>query len=593
MEQNNNSNWMKDLNVNNSINGDYSLQNSNLLNNNQQQQQTPTFDVKNGNLLNNLLEEENDYQKNGKTRSRIPRGTLDILLKEFQINSSPNSSDRKRIAAQCNIEEKRVRIWFQNKRAKLKKLQNSIQNNNENFGNENYNTLQQQNQAGNTYDPNYGIFEDKFEIEPLFDNVPWGLNHNYHFIDSSSVSVGGWKRLKNGHLSNEDENGVEIDNSHVMELVTNLSNLSPRSIDSIMGDATDLLLIISKKNNEINYFFSAIADDRRILFRVFFPIYTVVNCSISVSKERPDTGMESDNNNNNNNKNLNTPDKSDSKKNYGNEAKDEEDEDEDDENEEELSQLSLMLNKPPKFAVYFTDGDENDDNQWNICDDFSEDKQVSMSFMGSYEIPHIITGLEDSLKKMNSLILEYNSKFGGIYHVPPQQQQQQQQIDFSTSENTMLGSKQSNDPNMQLSESVLKKSLTNPFANSDFGFSPTPSNGVNFFQIPTSPNFLSGNNNNTNNNNPSNNNNNYKLPYMENPLINNSINTNINNRVSSNNGTSLLNEHTVPNTMDNQQMQNMNTRNSNSGLLNINDSLIDDDDEMKNDLYINSMLDLN
>ncbi|OBA26848.1 homeobox-domain-containing protein, partial [Hanseniaspora valbyensis NRRL Y-1626] len=343
--------------------------------NNNQQQPTPTFDVENGNLLNNLLEEENDYQKNGKTRSRIPRGTLDILLKEFQINNSPNSGDRKRIAAQCNIEEKRVRIWFQNKRAKLKKLQNR-----------------------NTYDPNYEIFEDKFEIEPLFDNVPWGLNHNYHFIDSSSVSVGGWKRLKNGHLSKEDENGVEIDNSHVMELVTNLSNLSPRSIDSIMGDATDLLLIISKKNNEINYFFSAIADDRRILFRVFFPIYTVVNCSISVSKERPDTGMESDDDDNNN---LNTPDKSDK-------------------NEEELSQLSLMLNKPPKFAVYFTDGDENDDNQWNICDDFSEDKQVSMSFMGSYEIPHIITGLEDSLKKMNSLILEYNSKFGGIYHVPPQ-----------------------------------------------------------------------------------------------------------------------------------------------------------------------------
>lgn len=98
------------------------------------------------------------------------------------------------------------------------------------------------------------MMDDELDMENIFDNVPWGLNKNYHFIDSSSVSVGGWKRVKNGHLLDKDNEEQGETCSRTMELVENLSNLSPKSIDSIMGDSTDLLLIISNKNNEINYF---------------------------------------------------------------------------------------------------------------------------------------------------------------------------------------------------------------------------------------------------------------------------------------------------------------------------------------------------
>lgn len=552
MENNSSTNIGDELNINynNQTLPNFSLTNSNIT---QQQHQLTDF------MGDNIhKEDENDQQKNGKTRSRIPREILDILLQEFQRNNSPNSNDRKRIAVQCNIEEKRVRIWFQNKRAKLKKLQNSIS-----YSGRNENAFySSQNQGNNANDPNHQLFEDSFDMEPLFDNVPWGLNNNYFFIDSSSVSVGSWRRLKNGHLPNEDENDMDIDNYQVMNLVTTLSNLSPQSIDSIMGDATDLLLIISKKNNEINYFFSAIADEKRILFRVFFPIYSVVNCSISVSKERHSPKMDND-----------------AKMESPKTVNQEEDEDEED-NEEELSQLSLMLNKPPKFAVYFTDGDDDDDNQWNICDDFSEDKQVSMSFVGSYQIPHIITGLEDSLKKMNSLILEYNSKLGGIYHVPQPAavQNQQEEHEYFTTDNTILPRTLPSKSNIPLTESALKKNMAHSFVHSEFGFSPTPSNGAPFFQVPTTPSFLNGGNN-------MNSNHNLGSPYIENPLVNNSIN--INNNNNDNNNSDLLHQQ---HGMESIQTQNIHTGDS-SGLLNINDSLIDDD-EMKNDLYINSMLDL-
>lgn len=505
-----------------------------------------------------------DGLKNGKTRTRIPREILDVFLQEFKKNISPSSEDRKRIAEQCNIEEKKVRIWFQNKRAKLKKIQNKMNNQNSNQQNISYN--QQHDQSGYPNQMDYfnnenvhneqGQFmmDDELDMENIFDNVPWGLNKNYHFIDSSSVSVGGWKRVKNGHLLDKDNEEHGETCSRTMELVENLSNLSPKSIDSIMGDSTDLLLIISNKNNEINYFFSAIADGKKILFRVFFPIYSVVNCSISVSKDAINSN-----------------------------ARDSEDDD-------ELSQLSLMLNRPPKFAVYFTEG-EDGDNQWNICDDFSEDKQVSMSFIGSYEIPHIITGLEESLKRMNSLILEYNSKVGVIYHVPSNTSIQNTQDnnamhynlqndqinlmsnpgqsklfhDQSNTQNPLFFNKVSHVPDPLSDNNILKKNIMSPFAtHSEAAFSPTPSNAMSFLQFPGTPGFFNApNTNNVGINQPFS----TLKNFLENPPATNSLSL----QMLETNG----NDGSV-NLMDDANQQN-NER---------------DNDDMKNSLYIDSMLDL-
>ncbi|ONH68277.1 Regulatory protein PHO2 [Cyberlindnera fabianii] len=145
----------------------------------------------------------------------------------------------------------------------------------------------------------------------------------------------------------------------------NLSNLSPQSINEIMTNSTDLMLIISKKNFEINYFFSAITDNSKILFRIFYPISSVNDCSISFAQDA--------------------------------------------EGKEPSCELKIHLNKPPKFAVSFSHLIVQNNNQWSICDDFSEGHQVNDAFIGGSGIPHVFSGLEQSLKFMNSFILDYNS----------------------------------------------------------------------------------------------------------------------------------------------------------------------------------------
>lgn len=53
--------------------------------------------------------------------------------------------------------------------------------------------------------------------------------------------------------------------------------------------------------------------------------------------------------------------------------------------------------------------DPNLNNQWSICDDFSEGRQVNDAFVGGSNIPHTLKGLQKSLRFMNSLILDYKS----------------------------------------------------------------------------------------------------------------------------------------------------------------------------------------
>ncbi|KAL6944526.1 hypothetical protein ACO0RG_001263 [Hanseniaspora osmophila] len=429
-------------------------------------------------------------------RTRATGHALDLLMKEFEMNPSPNPELRKSIALKTGLDEKKVRIWFQNRRAKFKKTSSSTNleymgkqpqfgampnngyenmNNNNNNGSisinssvapgndENYDMdhIQQQQQQQHGYNNNNNgennqmyrasatdmQYSDEFE----FDGIPWDMNINYHFIDAMSLTVGSWKRIKSGHLDDSS-----------MPDVTKLSNLSPISINDIMADATDLLVLISKKNYEINYFFSAIAENSKILFRVFFPINSVVNCSLSLTKK--------DNSNTINNSSLSspnankvkatkkgvsdTPNDNKSKNTTNENSRDGSDanpesqenkiaeDNEENEDDDDYTDLRLLLNRAPKFAVYFSDVvDEAASNQWNICDDFSEGKQVSEAYLGSNEIPHVLKGTEESLKLMNSLILEYNntniypstmmmppqSQLLHYQHQNPQSQQQQQQ----------------------------------------------------------------------------------------------------------------------------------------------------------------------
>lgn len=330
-------------------------------------------------------------------RTRASGEVLALLINEFNKNPNPNAEARKVISDQTGMPERSVRIWFQNRRAKSRKMEKAA--------------------ATEKEDP-YS-FGAKAFVFSRYDNIPLNLNNNYFFIDAKSLTVGSWKRLKSGNLSSDNIFNVK-----------NLSNLSPQSINEIMNNSTDLMIIISKKNFEINYFFSAITNNSKILFRIFYPISSVNNCSISFVQ--------------------------------------------DEDGKDQSCELKLFLNNPPKFAVSFSHFIAQN-NQWSICEDFSEGHQVNDAFIGGTGIPHALTGLEQSLKFMNSIILDYNStnipqaqfslptrpssispvEFSSSQHVSPEQHEthqelhhqalHQQQAEFQQS----LGDEQDQNPLLQ------------------------------------------------------------------------------------------------------------------------------------------------
>lgn len=295
-------------------------------------------------------------------RKRATGEALEFLKREFERNPNPNGQNRKRISELTGLPEKNVRIWFQNRRAKYRKSDKPS------------------NKSSAT---DMTTLVSSFE----FDKIPLNINPSYYFIDTSSLTVGSWKRLKSGNLRNSS-----------LDQIQNLSNLSPISINNIMANATDLMVLISKKNYEINYFFSAIANSTKILFRIFYPISSVVNCSLSLDATE---SLESES------RNSNSPSKSEDLN--GEHSK--------------LAELRLILSKPPKFAVYFSDVVEDaSNNQWSICEDFSEGRQVSDAYVGGSNVPHALSGLDESLKFMDSLILDYNSS-DNLDSNPPEIQQ--------------------------------------------------------------------------------------------------------------------------------------------------------------------------
>lgn len=259
-------------------------------------------------------------------RTRASGEVLDYLLKEFENNHNPSPEQRKEISDKTNMTEKAVRIWFQNRRAKVRKS--------ERMG---------RSSASNVHSRSSSLIRDSknYEYPSNFD-----INEKYCFIDCSSLSVGSWQRVKSGFI--EDD-----------KLRNELVNLSPFTLVKVM-ETVDLLVILLKKNLEINYFFSAVSNNSKILFRIFYPLTNILTCSLL------DNNIDKEN-----------------------------------------SELRVSLSHQPKFSVNFFNGELRSSNQWSICDDFSEGQQVSSAHSdGGTSIPHVLVGIQQSICALNDFILE-------------------------------------------------------------------------------------------------------------------------------------------------------------------------------------------
>lgn len=280
-------------------------------------------------------------------RTRASGEVLEFLLLEFEVNQNPLPDQRKEISDRTGMSEKAVRIWFQNRRAKLRKLDRMGQGPNQPPGGSNSTPATMQTQDA----PSYASSRSS-----LLSNIHTSANqvleahqnplHLYNLVDCSSLSVGSWQRVKTG------ENNAAI--------VQSVENLAPFCVKQFMADV-DLLVVLSRKNNEINYFFSAPTNDSKILFRVFYPVSSVLSCSLL------DNNISKENN-----------------------------------------ELRISLSHKPQFSVYFYNGVNAELNQWSICEDFSEGQQVSSAYYspGGEKIPHVLVGVKQSLEILQMFLME-------------------------------------------------------------------------------------------------------------------------------------------------------------------------------------------
>lgn len=278
-------------------------------------------------------------------RTRASGEVLEYLLQEFETNQNPTPEQRKEISDRTNMTEKAVRIWFQNRRAKVRKSERMGRSTA--IGSMNSSRSNSLHMNDRTHYYNSKVFN---------------INDKYCFIDCSSLSVGSWQRVKSGY--------------HEETLLREgLVNLSPFTLVNVMQNV-DLLVIVSKKDLEINYFFIAMQDDSKILFRIFYPLTNIVTCSLL------------DNN-----------------------------------IDKESNELRVSLSHRPKFSINFFNGVNSSANQWSICDDFSESQQVSMAQDESgTTIPHVLVGSKSSICFLNDFILEKNQQHQADYMLPDLQQ---------------------------------------------------------------------------------------------------------------------------------------------------------------------------
>lgn len=282
-------------------------------------------------------------------RTRASGDVLEYLIHEFELNPNPGPDQRKVCSERTGMSEKAIRIWFQNRRAKFKKLERqakSAKPNSDIHGTKALPHNAYSSPNNNSVDsPRSNLLTKNTKATSSIQVTPSEINEKYCFVDCTSLSVGTWQRVKTGIHDNQ-------------ALLNSLVNLSPYTLNRCMNNV-DLMVIFSKKNAEINYFFLAMANNSKILFRIFYPLASIATCSLL------DSSIEQDS-----------------------------------------IELRLGLVSKPKFSVFFFNRSHANLNQWSICDDFSENQQVSSAFYtpGGTLTPHVLVGKTESLHHLQNYI---------------------------------------------------------------------------------------------------------------------------------------------------------------------------------------------
>lgn len=184
-------------------------------------------------------------------RAHAAGSNLEYLKQIFSQNPNPAIEDRLKISRKTRIPEKSVRIWFQNYRAKMRRIA-----------------------VEDGSDAPHKVPLLRLPNALSTEGITCDIDELYVNIDVTYVHAREWTRARLGFRS---------------PLRTPSDHLSPLAILSALG-TSNLLVLLSRCDPEINYFF--LPDDcSGVVFRIFYPVSTIIGCRL-VHHGRADSHLE-------------------------------------------------------------------------------------------------------------------------------------------------------------------------------------------------------------------------------------------------------------------------------------------------------------
>lgn len=137
-------------------------------------------------------------QQKNKKRQRATPQQLQVLLDEFTINNTPNSQRREEIGQMIDMTERSVQIWFQNKRAKSKRVTNRININFHNGFSQRFSEATSM-VSSTAVSPNRELLAKETSIPSLKSNdynksiLTASLSKDFILLSCLSINIGSWR----------------------------------------------------------------------------------------------------------------------------------------------------------------------------------------------------------------------------------------------------------------------------------------------------------------------------------------------------------------------------------------------------------------
>ena len=139
-------------------------------------------------------------QKPKRKRQRTTPEQLIILEEVFNTNNTPDQQTRQKLADELGMSSRRVQIWFQNKRAKLKRVGSQSQSTVENSPTRNTSSPLSAPEQLSDRNADHNVAESiSSSISSLLDHKPSSVKEIYHKDSCASSALSSFENHRSYH----------------------------------------------------------------------------------------------------------------------------------------------------------------------------------------------------------------------------------------------------------------------------------------------------------------------------------------------------------------------------------------------------------